>query len=223
MSRSAHQIINHSLLFLVFTRNDAVLFSKSRVFFLSSFYDCLQVFVNMERSDGKDFKEYTDSSSGAYLPVSQIIWSVLNRVNISLEFMILGWIGDVIVRLDWVQFGVLSSNMNSDNSVFLPLYVDMCALFDASRYKFFGQQAVEEVELGGLEDEGDSLVLGPADDEYRLFDRDEGLSLGSLSEIDDLASTFAKLNRVVTGPRNPGVIGDRGSGSFSRESEFNQL
>ncbi|KAF9679444.1 hypothetical protein SADUNF_Sadunf06G0015700 [Salix dunnii] len=110
----------------------------------------------MERSDGKDFKEYTDSSSGA--------------------------------------------------------------LFDASRYEFFGQQAVEEVELGGLEDEGDSLVLGPADDEYRLFDRDEGVSLGSLSEIDDLASTFAKLNRVVTGPRNPGVIGDRGSGSFSRES-----
>jgi hypothetical protein len=32
---------------------------------------------------------------------------------------------------------------------------------------------VEEVELGGLEDEGDNLVLGPADDEYRLFDRDE--------------------------------------------------
>jgi len=29
------------------------------------------------------------------------------------------------------------------------------------------------VELGGLEDEGDNLVLGPADDEYRLFDRDE--------------------------------------------------
>lgn len=29
------------------------------------------------------------------------------------------------------------------------------------------------MELGGLEDEGDSLVLGPADDEYRLFDRDE--------------------------------------------------
>ena len=31
----------------------------------------------------------------------------------------------------------------------------------------------------------------------------------------------AQLNRVVTGPRNPGVISDRGSGSFSRESEFN--
>jgi hypothetical protein len=34
----------------------------------------LQVFVNMERSDGKDFKEFTDSSSGSYLPLSLIIW-----------------------------------------------------------------------------------------------------------------------------------------------------
>ncbi|KDP44628.1 hypothetical protein JCGZ_22047 [Jatropha curcas] len=46
----------------------------------------------------------------------------------------------------------------------------------------------------------------------------KGVGLGSLSDVDDLASTFAKLNRVVTGPRNVGVIGDRGSGSFSRES-----
>jgi hypothetical protein len=29
------------------------------------------------------------------------------------------------------------------------------------------------------------------------------------------------LNRVVTGPRNPGVISDRGSGSFPRKGEFN--
>ncbi|KAJ6779006.1 PROTEIN PAT1-like protein 1-LIKE [Salix koriyanagi] len=110
----------------------------------------------MERSDGKDYKEFTESSSGAF--------------------------------------------------------------FDASQYEFFGQHAVEEVELGGLEDDGENLLLGPTNDEYRLFDRDEGACLESLSEIDDLASTFAKLNRVVTGPRNPGIIGDRGSGSFSRES-----
>jgi DNA topoisomerase 2-associated protein PAT1 len=32
---------------------------------------------------------------------------------------------------------------------------------------------VEEVELGGLEDEGENLLLGPTNDEYRLFDRDE--------------------------------------------------
>uniref|UniRef100_A0A2N9J2R7 mRNA decay factor PAT1 domain-containing protein n=1 Tax=Fagus sylvatica TaxID=28930 RepID=A0A2N9J2R7_FAGSY len=46
----------------------------------------------------------------------------------------------------------------------------------------------------------------------------DGVGFGSLSDVDDLATTFAKLNRVVTGPRHPGVIGDRGSGSFSRES-----
>lgn len=93
------------------------------------------------------------------------------------------------------------------------------ALFDATQYAFFGQNFVEEMELGGLEDgEEDFPVFGPADDEYHLFDREEGGSLASLSEVDDLATTFAKLNRVVAGPRNPGVIGDRGSGSFSRES-----
>lgn len=93
------------------------------------------------------------------------------------------------------------------------------ALFDAAQYAFFGQNLVEEMELGGLEDGvQDFPVFGPADDEYHLFEREEGGGLGSLSEVDDLATTFAKLNRVVTGPRNPGVIGDRGSGSFSRES-----
>ncbi|XVE78504.1 hypothetical protein DITRI_Ditri13aG0150400 [Diplodiscus trichospermus] len=93
------------------------------------------------------------------------------------------------------------------------------ALFDASQYEFFGQNSAEEVVLGGLEDdEEDAPVFASAeDDEYHLFDRGEGVGLGSLSDMDDLASTFAKLNRVVTGPRNPGVIGDR-SGSFSRES-----
>ncbi|XP_059449555.1 protein PAT1 homolog 2-like [Corylus avellana] len=91
-------------------------------------------------------------------------------------------------------------------------------IFDASQYEFFGQNVVGEVELGGLEEEGKGPAFGPADDEYHLFDRDEGVGIGSLSDVDDLATTFAKLNRVVTGPRHPGVIGDRGSGSFSRES-----
>ncbi|XP_021828252.1 protein PAT1 homolog 1 [Prunus avium] len=101
-----------------------------------------------------------------------------------------------------------SSSGSSDNK-----------LFDASQYEFFGQKLVEEVELGGLEDEEDRKPLfGPVDNEYHLFEKDEGLGLGSLSDVDDLASTFAKLNKVVTGPRHPGVIGDRGSGSFSRES-----
>ncbi|KAA3474678.1 protein PAT1-like protein 1-like isoform X2 [Gossypium australe] len=93
------------------------------------------------------------------------------------------------------------------------------ALFDASQYEFFGQNAMEEVELGGLEDDEQNapVFASPEDDEYHLFDKGEVVGLGSLSDVDDLATTFAKLNRVVTGPRNPGVIGDR-SGSFSRES-----
>ncbi|KAL3633820.1 hypothetical protein CASFOL_022582 [Castilleja foliolosa] len=99
-------------------------------------------------------------------------------------------------------------------------------LFDASQYTFFGKGKVDDVELGGLEDEGD-VVPGiggrfngedELNNEYHLFDKDEGSGLGSLSDMDDLATTFAKINKVVSGPRHPGVIGDRGSGSFSRES-----
>ncbi|MQL91860.1 hypothetical protein Taro_024475 [Colocasia esculenta] len=41
-------------------------------------------------------------------------------------------------------------------------------------------------------------------------------ALSSLSDIDDLASVFSKLNKNVNEPRNAGVIGDRRS--FSRES-----
>lgn len=46
-------------------------------------------------------------------------------------------------------------------------------LFDASQYEFFGQ-SLEEVELGGLYDDADS-VLGHADDGdgYHLFDKRE--------------------------------------------------
>ncbi|KAK4372975.1 hypothetical protein RND71_008359 [Anisodus tanguticus] len=96
------------------------------------------------------------------------------------------------------------------------------ALFDASQYAFFGRDITEEVELGGLEDEKDNSDLAVRGDdeiqEYHLFEKNEGSVFGSLSDIDDLATTFSKLNRNVTGPRHPGVIGDRGSSSFSRES-----
>ncbi|CAN6925078.1 unnamed protein product [Brassica oleracea] len=98
------------------------------------------------------------------------------------------------------------------------------SVFDASQYDFFGKN-LDEMSLGGLDDdEAIAPVLGLADadayadDEYHLFDKAEAPGLGSLSDMDDLATTFAKLNRVVTGPKHPGVIGDRGSGSFSRES-----
>ncbi|XP_073124182.1 protein PAT1 homolog 1-like [Henckelia pumila] len=99
------------------------------------------------------------------------------------------------------------------------------AVFDASQYSFFGKDIVDAVELGGSEDEEEEgvPVLGGGEEElqeYQLFGKNEGSVFGSLSEIDDLATTFAKLNKVVSGPRHPGIIGDRGSGSgsFSRES-----
>ena len=47
------------------------------------------------------------------------------------------------------------------------------AVFDASQYAFFGNDAVEEVELGGLEDDEDEIPqVGLADEEYQL-DREE--------------------------------------------------
>lgn len=44
------------------------------------------------------------------------------------------------------------------------------AAFDASQYAFFGKGIVEEVELGGLEDEidNDTGSGGPADEEYHF-------------------------------------------------------
>ncbi|KAL4575555.1 hypothetical protein LXL04_022402 [Taraxacum kok-saghyz] len=91
-------------------------------------------------------------------------------------------------------------------------------LFDASQYAFFGRQTTEKVELGCLEEDVDNPSTGIPDDEYHLFDREEEPGAGSLSELDDLSTIFSKINRSVSGPRHPGVIGDRGSGSISRES-----
>ncbi|KAL2515005.1 protein trichome birefringence-like 33 [Forsythia ovata] len=51
---------------------------------------------------------------------------------------------------------------------------------------------VEEVELGGLEDEEDDLTPVGLEDEEFLLDKEEDEALESLSEIDDLASTFSK-------------------------------
>lgn len=47
------------------------------------------------------------------------------------------------------------------------------SLFDASRYEFFGQNVVGEVELGGLEEDEDVPLFGSTDEEYRLFVREE--------------------------------------------------
>ncbi|KAI7745257.1 hypothetical protein M8C21_019925, partial [Ambrosia artemisiifolia] len=91
-------------------------------------------------------------------------------------------------------------------------------LFDASQYAFFGRPAMDKADFGCLEEDGDNPLAGIADDEYHLFDREEEPGVGSVSELDDLSTIFSKLNRSVSGPRHPGVIGDRGSGSISRES-----
>ncbi|KAL3625075.1 hypothetical protein CASFOL_031743 [Castilleja foliolosa] len=64
-----------------------------------------------------------------------------------------------------------------------------------------------------------SAVLLRAEEQSQMIESlhsSVGSGLGSLSDIDDMATTFAKLNKVVSGPSHPGVIGDRGSGSFSR-------
>lgn len=97
------------------------------------------------------------------------------------------------------------------------------ATFDASQYAFFGKNVTEEVELGGIESDEtyDVQFAGSVGDEYHLFESQEqgsGSGFGSLSDVDDLTTTFSKLNRVVTGPKHPGIIGERSSGSFSRES-----
>ncbi|CAI9088053.1 OLC1v1022285C1 [Oldenlandia corymbosa var. corymbosa] len=95
-------------------------------------------------------------------------------------------------------------------------------VFDASQYAFFGNDVVEEVELGGLEDEDDVIPpVGLGDEEYPL-DRDEADILGSYGEIDDLASTFSKLNKVVSGPGDAGYIQDKGSRENSSVAEWVQ-
>ncbi|KAI6690212.1 hypothetical protein NL676_027040 [Syzygium grande] len=94
--------------------------------------------------------------------------------------------------------------------------------FDASQYAFFGNDVLEEVELGGLEDEEEDLPPTGLDEEEFLYDKEEGEDLRSLSEIDDLASTFLKLNKVVSGPRVAGVIGERGSRESSATAEWAQ-
>lgn len=61
------------------------------------------------------------------------------------------------------------------------------ALFDASQYAFFGRDIGEEVELGGLEEEGNNCVpavdggFGDVDThEYHLFEKDEVRSFVTL-------------------------------------------
>ncbi|KAJ6753384.1 PROTEIN PAT1-like protein [Salix purpurea] len=95
------------------------------------------------------------------------------------------------------------------------------AVFDSSQYAFFGKDLVEEVELGGLEDD-EELPATDFEEEEFLFDKQEGGVLRSLSDIDDISSTFSKLNKGVNGPRSTGIIGAWGSKESSSAAEWAQ-
>jgi DNA topoisomerase 2-associated protein PAT1 len=93
--------------------------------------------------------------------------------------------------------------------------------FDASQYAFFGNNAVEEVELGGLEDDDgvDAGFVGPGDEEYpSAYGRDmfEDEGGGSFTGVDDLAGAFSKLTRSINEPTQSGIISH--GGSISRQS-----
>ncbi|KAB2049336.1 hypothetical protein ES319_A13G169800v1 [Gossypium barbadense] len=96
------------------------------------------------------------------------------------------------------------------------------AVFDASQYAFFGNDVLEEVELGGLDGDDEDLPAAGLDEEEFLFDQEEGGVLRALSDTDDLESTFSKLNTAVSRPRGSGIIGDRGSRESSSVAEWAQ-
>ncbi|KAG8070543.1 hypothetical protein GUJ93_ZPchr0006g43302 [Zizania palustris] len=93
--------------------------------------------------------------------------------------------------------------------------------FDASQYAFFGNNVVEEVELGGLEDDDgvDTAFVVSGDEEYpsaygRDMFQDEGG--GSFTDVDDLAGAFSKLTRSINEPTQSGIVSH--GGSISRQS-----
>ncbi|XP_078432837.1 topoisomerase II-associated protein isoform X2 [Wolffia australiana] len=87
--------------------------------------------------------------------------------------------------------------------------------FDASQYDFFGKDIVEEVELGGLDDEEeeDVVFLGTegVDNRYSsLGNGDEVRELRSLSSVDHLTRKLSKLNHDGSDLGSMGTISDRG-------------
>ncbi|KAF3438522.1 hypothetical protein FNV43_RR21284 [Rhamnella rubrinervis] len=131
----------------------------------------------------------------------------------------------VKVGIDMERFGSGSGIHEALNPLDLKQFGDNsteAAVFDASQYAFFGKDVLQEVELGGLENEQEDFPAVGFDEEEFLYDREESEVLRSLSDIDDLNSTFAKLNKGVSGPRSTGVIGDRRSRESSSVSEWTQ-
>ncbi|XP_028203657.1 protein PAT1 homolog isoform X2 [Glycine soja] len=119
------------------------------------------------------------------------------------------------------EFGAAAPN-TEDHKQFGHAFKE--GVFDASQYAFFGKDVAEEVELRGLEDEDDYKAMPAAEfkEEDFLLNKEEAVDVRSLSDIDDLTTTFLKLNKAVSGPRSPGVIGERGSRENSSASEWSQ-
>ncbi|KAL9298104.1 hypothetical protein ACSQ67_024000 [Phaseolus vulgaris] len=72
------------------------------------------------------------------------------------------------------------------------------------------------------QDEYKAMLAVEFNEEDLFLNKEEAEDIRSLSDIDDLTTTFLKLNKVVTGPRSPGVIGERGSRENSSASEWSQ-
>ncbi|KAK7313891.1 hypothetical protein VNO77_39095 [Canavalia gladiata] len=119
-------------------------------------------------------------------------------------------------------FGAAATPNTDDHNQFGPVSEEG-EVFDASQYAFFGKDVAEEVELGGLEDDDHmSMPAVEFSEEDFFHNKEEAEDVRSLSDIDDLTTTFLKLNKVVSGPRSAGVIGDRGSRENSSASEWSQ-
>ncbi|CAN8312324.1 unnamed protein product [Cochlearia groenlandica] len=110
-------------------------------------------------------------------------------------------------------FGSKSSIEQASTSMDLKQITDNStgsSLFDASQYAFFGNDVVEEVELGGLEDEEDILPVIGIEEDF-AFDKEEDEVSRTLSDVDGLASTFSKLNKDPYEYRSTIPIADNGS------------
>ncbi|KAL2340637.1 hypothetical protein Fmac_008577 [Flemingia macrophylla] len=67
---------------------------------------------------------------------------------------------------------------------------------------------LRSVLTGGLDDDD---VLPKSNEEEFILHREEAEDVRSVSDIDDLSTTFWKLNKVVSEPKSAGFIGEQGS------------
>ncbi|KAK9057118.1 hypothetical protein SSX86_024485 [Deinandra increscens subsp. villosa] len=104
------------------------------------------------------------------------------------------------------------------------------ALFDASQYAFFGNEVLEEVELGGLEDEGD-LPAANFEDNGSLLEQEEVLNMINCSHTLTFmcfmghlifgSHIFLQLGQDDLGS-NVGGFGPRGSRETSSAADWAQ-